>query len=68
MKVMKKPLMQINFVSNNRKEMEFKLYPNITCPNTAESATEILEKVFITNKCTQCKTSRTLKTDIPITR
>ena len=48
--------------------MEFKLYPNITLPNTAESATEILEKVFITNKCTQCKTSRTLKTDIPVTR
>ena len=45
-----------------------KSYQNITCQNTAEGATEILEKVLITKKFTQCKTSHALKTDFRINR
>ena len=44
--------------------MEYKLYLKITCPTPTESATENIENVFITMKCTQCKTSYTLKSDV----
>ena len=43
--------------------MEYKLYPNITCPNPTKGARENLQKVFISKKCTQRKTLNTLKTD-----
>ena len=33
-------------------------------PAPTEGATEILEKISITNEFTQCKTSRTLKIDV----
>ena len=47
--------------------MGYKLYPIIICPNTTESECHgNIEKVFITKKCTQCKTSHTLKTDFRI--
>ena len=39
-----------------------KIYSNITC--LTEDATKILEMVFIAKKFAQCKTLRTLKTDV----
>ena len=44
--------------------MGYKLYSNITYLNPTESDRKILEKVFITRKCTQRKTLHNLKTDI----
>ena len=44
--------------------MGYKLYSNITYLNPTESGRKILEKVFITRKCTQRKTLHNLKTDI----
>ena len=44
--------------------MGYKLYSNITCQIQQKVLRKILEKVFITKKCTQCKTSHTLKTDV----
>ena len=42
--------------------MEYKIYSSIS--QEQNILQKILEKVFITEKFTQCKTSRTLKIDI----
>ena len=44
--------------------MECKLYSNSTCQIHQNALRKIMEKVYITKKCTQCKTSHTLKTDV----
>ena len=44
--------------------MGYKLYLNITCPNSTECTTENLGGGLLTTKCTQHKTLHTLKTDI----
>ena len=44
--------------------MECKLYSNSTCQIHQNVLRKIMEKVYITKKCTQCKTSHTSKTDV----
>ena len=44
--------------------MRYKSYSYINCPSQQKVPRKVLEKVFITKKCTRCKTSHTLKTDI----
>ena len=44
--------------------MGSKSYSNITCASPAEGATKISEKIFITTKYFQYKTSHTLKIDV----
>ena len=44
--------------------IENKSYSNITYPSPAVAATENIVETFIAKKCTQCKTSHTLKIDV----
>ena len=56
--------MSIKPVGNNKKEMKYKIYSYITCPNRGCYIKYWRTQIFITKKFTQCKTSCSLKIDV----
>ena len=60
---MKKFLMEIKLVGNNRKKKYIQNLFKYYLPQQ-KILRKILEKIFITKKFIQCKTSRTFKIDV----